>query len=536
MPVEFGSNDSSSAAGSALRDALAAERESRYLDSFSLCDRALKAEPGNPDALNLMGRLCKLGGDLAGAIALQRMALRIDAGHARARNDLAIAQDAVPSRSEGAALFAQAVERAPDVACHHRAPAAIKAFDGMDEVKALLERAVTADPSHAQAHAALGNVLVRENRPVGAPMEYQRAIMLDPELADAQLALAELLHLLHDDEQATQQRDAALARRRIFSACPSSAHAAHRVLMLMRPAPYSANAPLDLVVNHARIAMHRLYLGGPQPPHLAGLPAYDVVFNAMGYYESAHEIIDEAAAFIAAQRRPAINDPRRLAATARERLAQTLHGIDGCIVPVSLRLLREEIAARIVFPALVRPIDTHAGKGLELIADAAQLAGYLAREPAPVLHVTPFVDYKLDDGYYRKYRVIVVDGVAYPYHLAISPNWMVHYNNSPMKDHAWMRDEELRFLTEPRDVFPQWDTLFSRIARAVGLDYFGLDLTRTPEGAALIFEADAAMLVHDLDPPEPFAYKQGPVHAVFAAVEAMIAGWAVRSDRPGLQS
>jgi len=59
-----------------------------------------------------------------------------------------------------------------------------------------------------------------------------------------------------------------------------------------------------------------------------------------------------------------------------------------------------------------------------------------------------------EDGWYRKYRVIFVDGVPYPYHLAISRSWIVHYRTSAMSEATWMRDEERRFLDDPHSVFP----------------------------------------------------------------------------------
>jgi hypothetical protein len=135
--------------------------------------------------------------------------------------------------------------------------------------------------------------------------------------------------------------------------------------------------------------------------------------------------------------------------------------------------------------------------------------------------VVPCVDYHSEDGYYRKYRVILVDGVPYPYHLAISPEWMVHYIKTPTASIEWMRDEELRFLRDPRSVFATWDRTFTEMAQAIGLEYFGVDCTLLRDGTVLVFEADAAMLVHCREPAD--SYKHQYVPRIFHAVEALLA-------------
>ena len=48
----------------------------------------------------------------------------------------------------------------------------------------------------------------------------------------------------------------------------------------------------------------------------------------------------------------------------------------------------------------------------------------------------------------RKYRVMFIDGRAYPLHLAISSDWKVHYFSAAMASNAAHRQEEQRFLTD----------------------------------------------------------------------------------------
>ena len=61
-----------------------------------------------------------------------------------------------------------------------------------------------------------------------------------------------------------------------------------------------------------------------------------------------------------------------------------------------------------------------------------------------------------------------------------------------------------------------------RVARRVGLDYFAIDCAETTAGELLIFEADIAAIVHDMDPPEVYPYKGPQMNRIFAAFAAMI--------------
>jgi hypothetical protein len=222
-----------------------------------------------------------------------------------------------------------------------------------------------------------------------------------------------------------------------------------------------------------------------------------------------------------------LNDPARIAGTARPALAATLSGVAGCSVAAAARVdaarLRElpdtaEGVAGIVFPLLVRPVDGHGGRDLVRAADAATVRAHVAATAGTAYDVSAFVDYRNGDGFYRKYRVMFVDGVAFPYHAAIDERWMIHYHRAPMAEHAWMRAEEERFLADPAAVFPGWTTTMPAIAAAIGLDYAGIDCTRLADGTVLVFEADAAMLVHGNDPPGRFGYKRPAVDRIATAL------------------
>jgi hypothetical protein len=107
--------------------------------------------------------------------------------------------------------------------------------------------------------------------------------------------------------------------------------------------------------------------------------------------------------------------------------------------------------------------------------------------------------------------------------MAISEHWMVHYLNAGMYESAEKRDEEARFMARfDEDFARRHEAALRAVCERVGLDYFGLDCAETPDGELLIFESDVAMIVHAMDSPDMFPYKQQQMRKVFAAFREML--------------
>lgn len=466
-----------------------------------------------------MSRLCLLAGDPAASIAFASVAVRADARHPAARAALETALAQRPNPELGLQRLREAVAVEPEITAYTVCYGSAPAFPQIDRVRELLDEAVRQDPALAAAHAALANVLARQDHVLLAIPEYRRAIDIDPDQPDAVLALSELLFDLGDTAASAAYREHALAQKRLYLAGPHSANAQRRVLVLNAPAPWAQNTPLDFMIDPRAAALHRLYLTGESIP--PALPPHDLVFNAIGEAEHAHDAIARAEQFVAAQDKRVINRPAHLRNTARPHLADALRGVHGSVVPRTHRIPRDELASWNDFPVLARPIDTHAGRGLERLDDAAALAGYLVQHEDERFDAVPFVEYRSADGFYRKYRVVLVDGKPYPYHLALSPEWMVHYIKTPTANVDWMRAEEERFLRDPRSAFANWDRTFSEMAQALGLEYVGVDCALLADGTVLVFEADTAMLVHCREPADSYKHQYVPV--IFRAVEALLA-------------
>ena len=479
----------------------------------------------DPDALNRLGRIRAEAGDTAMAIALQRHVLRLAPGHRRAQDDLAAAGATIASPHAAAGAYAAAVASEPDIAVHHRDVGALRRFVGMDAVAALLNDTIAADPSHARAHAAIANLAARAGDRSEAMRSYALAVMLDWEFAEAHLALAQLYDTAGNAADGARHLDAALARRTLYEA--RAPYSTRTVLMLKTPGSFLANALLDFCIDPNRTNLNVLYC----TEDVAALPArasYDVVFGAMAATEEHAPAIARSIELLTAQDVTAINPPAHLDRVRRAALPHTLRDVPFCFTPPVQRVLRADapgaFAANRTQPSVLRPVDAQRGDAFERIATRADLDAYLARYAAAAFTLGPFVDYRSPDGFYRKYRVVVVDGVPYPYHLAISPEWLVHYwrVRDAMRATDWMRVEEERFFQTPATVFPTWETTFGAIAAAVGLDYFAVDCAVRADGSVLVFECDPGAFVHcHSDVEGVFAYKLRFVPRIFAALDEL---------------
>jgi hypothetical protein len=183
-------------------------------------------------------------------------------------------------------------------------------------------------------------------------------------------------------------------------------------------------------------------------------------------------------------------------------------------------------------PVIIRPVGSHAGRNLEKIDSSSSLAAYLDASPADEFFVTQFVDYRGEDGLFRKLRVAVIGGRPFLCHMAASDHWMVHYLNAGMAESESRRAEEARAMAEFDAGFAaRHEEAFAGLTDWMALDYYQIDCAETPAGRLLVFEADVAAIIHLMDPPDLFPYKPVQMRRVFAAFGAMLHRRAGRPDR-----
>jgi hypothetical protein len=137
---------------------------------------------------------------------------------------------------------------------------------------------------------------------------------------------------------------------------------------------------------------------------------------------------------------------------------------------------------------------------------------------------------RLPDGLFRKYRFICINGELLPYHLAIHEDWKVHHFHTDMAEHEWMRLEEESFLKFPHLVFDRHHPAVLRlVAASTELDYCGIDCALDVQGNCVVFETNAAMLVHD-EKDKIFVYKNPYIARIKTAFEEKLRIMAGRTD------
>jgi glutathione synthase/RimK-type ligase-like ATP-grasp enzyme len=175
------------------------------------------------------------------------------------------------------------------------------------------------------------------------------------------------------------------------------------------------------------------------------------------------------------------------------------------------------------FPILIRPVDSHAGQGLQKLSSHGEMAEYLKDQTAEQFYVSPYVDYASSDGQFRKYRIAFVAGKPFLCHMAISDQWMIHYLNAGMTESTLKRSEEAEAMLQFDQKFGlRHEEALEAVGNVFDLDYFAVDCAETRDGQLLIFEVGNAMVVHDMDPEAMFPYKKPLMGALFRDFQALL--------------
>ena len=312
----------------------------------------------------------------------------------------------------------------------------------------------------------------------------------------------------------------ALEVQRFYYLAATEQPAKLRVLLLMVPGDLAANTPLECLLETGEVDLFSYYVT-PGNPLALPIPEHDVLLVAMGDSEENRPLLAELTQVLTNWPKPVINAPQHIPNTDRRLASQLLQNAPGLVIPPTLyasRATLQAIAAaeiRLVecledcdFPIILRPVGSQAGRDLDKIESLEQLAAYLDRVEGDEFFVARFVDYSSNDGLFRKFRVALIDGVAFACHMGVSSHWMVHYVNAGMYEEAQKRQEEANFMAHFDDFALRHGPALEAVCKRIKLDYLCIDCAETWDGQLLIFEVDHCMVVHAMDTEEMFPYKQ----------------------------
>ncbi|MEM7069159.1 MAG: hypothetical protein AAF478_09765 [Pseudomonadota bacterium] len=328
---------------------------------------------------------------------------------------------------------------------------------------------------------------------------------------------------------------AALKQSRFFSS-PICSSASLKLLVINAPLEIGCNTPVDFLLLNSNILTISYYMDVENPVPET-LPQHDLIFVAAPGDDSRYNpYIQSIDHYVSANSFDVINAPDQIMKLDRDILPRVLGDIEGLVVPDIVRVNHEDLADRpqdvevwrraeklMQQRFVIRPTASHAGKGLESLSAAAELPVYLSNNQASEYFVSEFVDYRSSDGQFRKYRIIFVDGKAYPYHLAIGSSWKLWYMNAEMGASKYKLSEEADFLKSFDDDFrARHMNALDALCGAIGLDYFGIDCAEDAAGNLVVFEADNALIVHDMDAVGKFSFKEEPCANLFVAFQEML--------------
>jgi glutathione synthase/RimK-type ligase-like ATP-grasp enzyme len=293
------------------------------------------------------------------------------------------------------------------------------------------------------------------------------------------------------------------------------------------------NTPFEFLLEDSGIELVTLYVvDGVELP--APLPDHDVAIVIASDSEECREALAKIDRAAPRWPRPLLNPPQSVGNLDRDKLHRLLCGIEGLDIPATACVTRARlsdvalsnaglagIAAE--FPVIVRPRGSHAGVGLAKADDRTAIGRYLAERPEQEFFVSRFVDYADNDGLFRKYRIVIVDGQPYACHMAIADRWDIWYLNAGMAFSESKRAEEQNFMHSFDSAFAvRHRNALAAMTDRVGLDYFTVDCAENKRGDLLIFEADNTAVVHNMDSPVLFPYKPPQMRKVFEAFAAML--------------
>ncbi len=381
-------------------------------------------------------------------------------------------------------------------------------------------RAVQCHPDKAIARVNLANLLFEGRDLSAARLHYEAALAIDPEMHEAHQGMARVLGSLGHVDADTHWKKGYSGHAVVSKPYRGTGTA---VPLLLLVSARGGNIPTQLWLNDRLFAITAIFAEFHQPD--TPVPPHALVVNAISDADLCDAALAHAEEIAARSTVPVINAPARVRLTRRAENARRLAALEGVIAP-KMQLLPPgavPTAGDLLFPVLLRRPGFHNGEKFVQVENRDALPQAIASLAGDELLVIQYLDARGADGMWRKYRVMFIDDVAYPLHLAISADWKVHYASSAMAHSAAYRDEERRFLENmPATLGSRTMAALAQIRATLDLDYCGIDFALAPNGSLLLFEANATMIAVPPPPDPRWDYRRRAVSDVLEAATRML--------------
>lgn len=228
---------------------------------------------------------------------------------------------------------------------------------------------------------------------------------------------------------------------------------------------------------------------------------------------------------------PVINRPEAVIRSTRDQVAKLLDGMPNLIAPKVLRVrnAKPDLVAGAVeragvrFPVIVRLAGTHTGLIVGLFDGIDKVRAAITQPGEHI--VTEFIDFRSEDGLYRKYRAFFIGERIIFRHMLVSDVWNVHAR------------DRMRFMAERPELLAEEQAMFERMEGAfpaeimatledirirMPLDYFGMDFGILPDRRVVLFEANPTMNFFPFLEDPRFAYVKSCLKPATLAFHAML--------------
>lgn len=472
------------------------------------------------------------------------------------------------------AILDDGLIRNPDmlVSLYDRA-ATLESLGRLEEAEAAFNAVLARDPKHYQTHISLTRFFASQKRFVEAYRCALATVEWHPRDAAAHSNLGYLLGLAEQNDEALAQYRHALALHPtdplahkgialIYEKLGDETSAKHHLAQAEQTAGFSiaqyhgtgTPIPILLVLSAAegRGSINFDYLIDDdifQTVRLAiedvdrelRLPPVRYIVNGIVDAERSPAALKRAQQMFENAGLPVINEFARVLATSRVENARRLAAVAGVRTPKMQLFTAADLqraqrrttlqAHGFDYPFLLRTPGLWSGRQFHYVSDEAELDATLAVMQGTKYIVLEYIDTRDEQGRYRKFRTLVIEGRLYPLHLALSTRWKVHYFSADMLESAENRAIEAAFLDDHAG-FIGADAVaaLTAIGTTLGLEYAGIDYGFDQDGRLVVFEANAGMSLVRPGPEPMWDYRRKAAEDAGAAALALLTNRAARPD------
>ena len=176
-----------------LQQAISLYQAGQADKAAAICLNVLQRQPGQPDALHILGNIAKDEGRLQEALQHFQQALRVAPGHVHLLNSAGLLFRKMGYVQQAQACFEQAIKIDPNYyQGHYNLANLCRAQGDTERAKELYRQVLKQRGSYADALANLSSVLEEEHQPDEAEPLARKAVKLDPGNYIARVTLAKL--------------------------------------------------------------------------------------------------------------------------------------------------------------------------------------------------------------------------------------------------------------------------------------------------------------------------------------------------------